>query len=65
MECIFRKRFFYRMLVLALAYVIIGVLFMKFAKKEEGVNIFPNVNFWKRLPFLIKVRQQASTNVDN
>ncbi len=38
--------------VAIILYFIIGILFMKFKMKAEGINIIPNVNFWKAIPFL-------------
>lgn len=35
-------------------YFVIGILTMKFVKRKEGIEIIPNVTFWRTLPVLIK-----------
>jgi hypothetical protein len=35
-------------------YLIVGMLVMKFKFKATGIEIIPNVHFWKELPFLFK-----------
>ena len=37
---------------------------MKFVKKAEGAEIFPNLSFWKSLPFLVKVSSLKPNLVD-
>jgi len=37
-----------------IAYFIIGMIVCKFALKKTGIEIIPNVHFWKDLPFLLK-----------
>ncbi|KAL6076144.1 Autophagy-related protein 27 [Balamuthia mandrillaris] len=37
-----------------LVYFVGGVLFQKFYKKESGLALIPNVEFWKMLPGLVK-----------
>jgi len=32
----------------------VGAIVCKFALKKEGIEIIPNVHFWKDLPFLLK-----------
>ncbi|KAL6069935.1 Autophagy-related protein 27 [Balamuthia mandrillaris] len=39
---------------IALVYFVGGVLFQKFYKKEKGLALLPNVEFWKMLPGLVK-----------
>ncbi|XP_070565874.1 cation-dependent mannose-6-phosphate receptor-like isoform X2 [Ptychodera flava] len=41
-------------LCLVSVYLIGGVLYLKFVKHEEGVNLIPNGEFWMELPALIK-----------
>ena len=36
-------------------YFIAGTLFMYFVRGARGIEIIPNVNFWKSLPVLIMV----------
>ena len=36
-------------------YFIAGTLFMYFARGARGIEMIPNVNFWKSLPVLIAV----------
>jgi len=40
--------------VFTVLYFVIGALVMKFALKKTGIEIIPNVYFWKELPFLLK-----------
>ncbi|KAH9524733.1 hypothetical protein Btru_027646 [Bulinus truncatus] len=40
--------------VLLLIYLVGGVLFLKYVRKAEGIEVIPNVEFWKDLPSLIK-----------
>lgn len=35
-------------------YIIVGMLVMKFKFQATGIEIIPNVHFWKELPFLFK-----------
>lgn len=48
---------FCRFFVFVLIYVIGGILFLRFYRGASGVEMFPNYEFWKDLPFLIKVNQ--------
>lgn len=32
----------------------IGIVVNKFVRKKEGIEIVPNISFWKDLPFLVK-----------
>jgi len=43
------------LLVVVILYFLIGIIFMKFAKKAQGPEIIPNIEFWKGLPSLVKV----------
>lgn len=45
----------YSFLVLVFLYVVIGMLVCKVVKKASGAEIFPNIKFWKELPFFVKV----------
>ena len=40
---------------LMIVYLIGGLLYNKFAKGASGVEMVPNVDFWKTLPGLAKV----------
>lgn len=40
--------------VFVMIYVIGGILFLRFYRGASGVEMFPNYEFWKDLPFLIK-----------
>ncbi|KAK0043563.1 Cation-dependent mannose-6-phosphate receptor [Biomphalaria pfeifferi] len=40
--------------VFFLIYLVGGVLFLKFVRKAEGIEMIPNIEFWKDLPSLIK-----------
>jgi len=42
--------------VLVILYLVVGVIIMKTVKKAEGANLIPNVDFWKSLPSVVKVR---------
>lgn len=42
------------LLVFCIVYLIGGIVFLKYYKKEEGSNIFPNREFWMDLPPKIK-----------
>jgi len=35
-------------------YIVIGLIVSKFVQKKKGLEIIPNLHFWKALPFLIK-----------
>ena len=35
-------------------YFIVGFILCKFVWKKEGLEVIPNVAFWKDLPFLLK-----------
>jgi hypothetical protein len=48
--------FFCSLICLATAYLIGGMIFMKFARKASGTDIIPNKQFWLGFPGLIKVR---------
>jgi hypothetical protein len=37
------------------AYFIVGVFYMKFARKASGKELIPNADFWSRLPGDVKV----------
>ncbi|KAL4222529.1 mannose transmembrane transporter [Mactra antiquata] len=39
---------------LGIVYLVGGAVFMKFVQKKEGMEIIPNVSFWKSLPGNIK-----------
>ncbi len=39
-----------------MVYIIGGVLYNKFAKGAKGVELIPNIEFWKELPGLVRVR---------
>lgn len=45
----------FRLLVLVVVYLIGGILFMKFYKKNEGSEVIPNRDFWADLPSKVKV----------
>ena len=36
-------------------YVIVGCLVNAFARQKRGIEIIPNLEFWKDFPFLLKV----------
>ncbi len=48
---------FCRFIVIILVYVVGGVLFLHFSKGASGVEMIPNVSFWKEVPGLVKVRK--------
>lgn len=50
-----------RVLVLAVVYLIAGVLVMKFVKGAHGSELVPNVGFWKGLPLYVKVCNITNT----
>ena len=37
------------------AYVIVGMLVMRFTKGAVGVELVPNIQFWLNFPGLVKV----------
>ena len=49
------KCFHFRFFVLLVVYFVAGAVFLKFRRGAEGVEIIPNVEFWKSLPGLIRV----------
>ena len=38
-----------------ISYFVVGALIKKFYKKESGMDVIPNKNFWIQLPFLVMV----------
>jgi hypothetical protein len=40
--------------VLLVAYLLIGTLYMRFARGAQGAEMIPNVEFWGNLPGLVK-----------
>ena len=44
-----------RAIIAFIAYLVIGGLVMYFAKGARGIEVIPNITFWKDLPFLLKV----------
>jgi hypothetical protein len=42
------------LLCIVVAYFVIGVLVMRFYKGARGVEMIPNLSFWKDFPFLLK-----------
>lgn len=49
-----KNRFF----VLLTVYSVGGILFMKFVKNSTGIEMIPNLSFWKSLPGNIKVKNK-------
>ena len=49
MYCLFR--FF----VLVIVYLVGGVLYMRFVRGATGIEMVPNLEFWKEVPALVKV----------
>jgi hypothetical protein len=47
---------YYRFFCLVTAYFIGGVIFLKFVRKAEGVEMIPNADFWFSIPGLFKVK---------
>lgn len=43
-----------RLFVFVAVYVIGGVLINKFLLHRNGVEVFPNINFWAQLPGLVR-----------
>lgn len=44
-----------RFVSVLILYVVIGTVTMKFVKKKEGIEVIPNVTFWRVIPVLVKV----------
>jgi hypothetical protein len=44
----------YRFFSLLFVYFVGGILFLKFARGAEGIEMIPNYGFWSMLPGLIK-----------
>ncbi|KAK3578738.1 hypothetical protein CHS0354_010119 [Potamilus streckersoni] len=40
--------------VLLLVYIVGGMLFLHYVRGAQGIETFPNLAFWKELPFLVK-----------
>jgi hypothetical protein len=58
-----------RFFVLLVVYLVAGILILRFGRGARGVEQIPNVDFWKELPLLVKVRlifhlRDSSINVD-
>ena len=47
---------FLRLIVAAVSYVVIGIIIQAAVRGASGVEVIPNVTFWKDFPFLIKVK---------
>ena len=47
--------FCFRLFVLVVVYLVSGILFLKYHKKQEGKDLIPNYEFWKDFPLKIKV----------
>ena len=45
----------YSIILAVIAYFVIGAVIMAKVKGARGMEIIPNIAFWKDLPFLIKV----------
>jgi hypothetical protein len=43
-----------RLIVAVATYVIVGCLVNAFARQKRGIEIIPNLEFWKDFPFLLK-----------
>ena len=46
---------YFRFFSVLSAYLLVGVGFNKFGRKESGANLIPNITFWASLPGLVKV----------
>ena len=44
-------------------YLVAGILFNKFHREQTGVDMVPNVDFWKSLPGLAKVSSYSETSL--
>ena len=55
MDLIIFVYFFFRLLVICIIYLVGGILFLKYHKKEEGSNVIPNKEFWTDFPSKVKV----------
>ena len=42
-------------IVACIAYFVVGAIMMYTFKGARGIEVIPNIGFWKDLPFLIKV----------
>ena len=42
-------------IVACIAYFVVGAIIMYTFKGARGIEVIPNIGFWKDLPFLIKV----------
>ena len=50
---------FYRTIGAFITYFIVGGLIMYFAKGARGVEVIPNLNYWKDLPLLLRVSESG------
>ena len=48
------------MLVVAVVYMLGGVVYNRVRHQKTGVELFPNLPFWKALPGTIKVSERAN-----
>lgn len=53
--------FIYRAIIGVITYFVVGGIYMYQAKEARGLDVIPNLAFWKDLPFLIKVLTHNST----
>ena len=49
----------FRLLVAIVAYIVVGMLVMRYYKGARGIEMIPNLSFWKDFPFLLKVKCNA------
>ena len=44
-----------RFICLTCAYLIGGIIFMKYKNNANGIEMIPNINTWKEMPNYVKV----------
>ena len=44
-----------RLIIAAVSYLVIGIIIQAGMRGARGVEVIPNLSFWKDFPFLLKV----------
>ena len=50
-----------RLIIAAVSYLVVGIIIQAGVRGARGVEVIPNLSFWKDFPFLLKVQSQLFT----
>ena len=45
-----------RLIIAAVSYLVVGIIIQAGVRGARGVEVIPNLSFWKDFPFLLKVK---------